>query len=144
MVEGEGKRERTDHPLEGQAVIEIATGSPHLQSASVFSDSEIQGSQTFSLEQTKLEQKGEAAAHRRLLEQEQLAHELQENEKDNALRRWCIRGILGAILVVLVVSMAMVILGPEEHRDRWMGVATTVIGSLLGAVAGYFAGRSNS
>jgi len=139
-----GERTPQDHPLTGQASIELRGGQAELGELSVITDSESRGLQTFSVEQTKLEQKAKADSHRRDLAKTKQDYELAEKTNDNNLRRWCFGGIVSVILLVLVISTILAFIGPAENRANWMAIVTTILGGLVGAIAGYFAGKSGT
>ena len=142
MTREESQGEPADQPLEGHATIQTSTGSPELLSTSVITESETQGSQTWSIERSKLELKAQADERKHEIEKDRVNHQLAETTKDNNLRRICIGGIVVMILLVLAVSTVMVIVEPADSKNQWaQSVVTTVLGSLLGAIAGYFAGR---
>jgi hypothetical protein len=139
--------ERTpqEHPLTGSASLEIGGDPAGLGEQSVITDSQSSGLQTFSVEQTKLEQKAQADAHRRELAKTQLEHDLAQQAKDNELRRLCVRILICVIVVSLVVSAFIVVVEPDDSKNQWaQGIATTILGSLLGAIAGYFAAKTGN
>lgn len=139
-----GELSPRDHSLTGQASTEISGGAAELGELSVITDSESSGLQTFSVEQTKLQQKADADAHRRELAKDKQDHELAERVKDNNLRRYCFGGVISVILLVLVISTILAFMGPVENRANWMAIVTTILGGLVGAIAGYFAGKSGN
>ena len=140
-----GERTPQDHPLTGSASIAFGGGTAELGDQSVITDSESSGRQTFSLDQPKLEQKGRADEHKRELSKSQHDHDLEQQAKDNDLRRLCVRIIICVIVVALVVSSFIVLMEPDDSKNQWaQGIATTILGSLLGAIAGYFAAKTGN
>jgi hypothetical protein len=84
----------------------------------------------------------ETAAHQRRVEQQRLDHELDQKTKDNDLRRRSFWLVVVLLVVILSVSAAVGIGNENEETRRWaQNVVTTMIGGLLGAVAGYLTAR---
>jgi hypothetical protein len=84
----------------------------------------------------------EDAAHRRRVQQQQLDHDLTEERKDRDLRRKCFWLVVILLVAILSVSAVVGIGNDDEETRRWaQNVVTTMIGGLLGAVAGYLTAR---
>jgi hypothetical protein len=84
----------------------------------------------------------EDAAHRRRVQQQQLDHDLTEERKDRDLRRKCFWLVVILLVAILTVSAVVGIGNDDEETRRWaQNVVTTMIGGLLGAVAGYLTAR---
>jgi hypothetical protein len=140
-----GERTPQEHALTGRASIEIDGSSADIGEQSVITDSQSSGLQTFSVEQTKLAQKAQADEHKRNLAKSHLDHDLAQQAKDNDLRRLCVRVVVVVIVGALLVSTVLVIVEPDPSKNQWaQGIATTILGSLLGAIAGYFAAKTGN
>ena len=106
----------------------------------VASGNVILGQQSF--EYASIEIQVEDAAHQRRVEQQRLDHELSEEAKNNDLRRKCFWLLVIVLVVVLGVSSVVGISNDQEETRRWaQNVVTTMIGGLLGAIAGYFTAK---
>jgi hypothetical protein len=106
----------------------------------VASGNVILGQQSF--EYASIEIQVEDAAHQRRVEQQRLDHELSEEAKNNDLRRKCFWLLVIVLVIVLGVSSVVEISNDQEETRRWaQNVVTTMIGGLLGAIAGYFTAK---
>jgi hypothetical protein len=110
---------------------------------SAFTDSRAQGTLRWSVEQGKhereLEKLRQAAEAKR--------RELDEIEKDNASRRQRenvgFYTVLGVVVSGLSVSLIIGVMSANGDTRSWaQGAFTLILGSLLGALAGYFTGKS--
>jgi hypothetical protein len=114
-------------------------------SSSAFRQSRAEGAQTFNAEQGKHDIEVQSAAHQQNVELRRLDHELVEKRKDNNLRRVCFIAVLVLLAVALVVSGIVGIANNVPGTQQWaQNIVTTILGGLLGAIAGYFAGRSGA
>ena len=107
-------------------------GSSFTTTGTVFRSSEAVGNQEWTLEYGQWAIDYEAAVHQR-----------EEEKKDNDLRRLCFRIILGLLVAALVAGALAGAFSDDPGTRQWaQNIVTTLIGGLLGAVAGYFSGRS--
>jgi heme A synthase len=98
--------------------------------------------QTWSVERGEWEIKRGSAEHRQRQEEERQQHELTEAKKDNEQRRRVFWLIVGLLIVILLISGAVGIANEDGETRRWaQNIVTTLIGGLLGAVAGYFTAK---
>ncbi|MGH2614344.1 MAG: hypothetical protein ACRDJC_03830 [Thermomicrobiales bacterium] len=124
--EGKGKL-RTSKASSTAASSTLATGT-------VFKSSTSVGNQEWTFEYGQWEIDYETAAHRR-----------EQEKKDNELRRFCLTILVILLVVVLVVSGAVGVLNEEPNTRQWaQNIVTTLIGGLLGAIAGYFTAKGGS
>ena len=144
MTEDEGQPRPAAHPLAGQVPIEMGGGeSRHLMSASSITASTIRRHQTWSVEYGQWEIDYETAAHQREMERDRLKHDLEQKKKDNDLRRFCLQAVLLLLTAALIVSAAVGVINEDAGTRQWgQNIATTILGGLVGAIAGYFAGKS--
>jgi hypothetical protein len=127
-----------------------ASSRSHLQARgdvtadlTAFTDSSIQGRQSWSQEQAKHELRATSEAHKHSIELERQKHELREATKDNAQRRLAFNVVVGVLLAILVVSLFLAIQSENGTTRAWaQGVVSSVMGGIVGAVAGYFTGKS--
>jgi uncharacterized membrane-anchored protein YjiN (DUF445 family) len=100
---------------------------------SSFSSSTTQGTQRFSAKQAEHE-----------LSRDRQKHNLAEEAKDNDLRRQMLIVVGIVIFVVLAVSFIVAATSENDGTRAWaQGVVSTITGGIVGAVAGYFTGRSS-
>jgi hypothetical protein len=112
--------------------------------SSGFSGSRAENTRGFSIEQARHELK--LAAHR--LTAEEKRRQLDEIEKDNASRRRRENvgsyTILGVVVGGLLSSGAVGVASSNGATRDWaQGAFVLILGSLLGALAGYFTGKSS-
>jgi hypothetical protein len=111
--------------------------------ASVISASQTIGDQQFAYADVQI--RVDEAAHKRAVEQQKLDHTLLQESKDNDLRRRVFWVVVVLLLVVLIVSAAVGIGHDDEETRRWaQNVVTTMIGGLLGAIAGYLTAKASN
>ncbi len=111
---------------------------------SAFQDSKAEGEQTFSPERSQHELK---LAKHELTAEETRSH-LEESRLDNASRRKREQIGFYTVLSVVVVGLATsgiigVAAKNSNTRDWAQGVFTLILGTLLGALAGYFTGKGS-
>jgi len=119
--------------------------APPAAEAGGFVATTLQGGQTFSLEQSEHQLRAEDPAHRRVLELEDHRLALEDRRKDNDLRRYCFGGVLRLLVIVLFFSGLQGVTNQDPTtKQRAQGLVTTLIGGLLGAIAGYFTAKAGS
>jgi hypothetical protein len=112
----------------------VSAESSVVMSETVFRESSSVGNQSWTLEYGQWQIDAETAAHKR-----------EQEKKDNDLRRFCIRVVLGLLIVVLCASALVGLLNEDPSIRQWaQNIFTTLIGGLLGAIAGYFTAKSGS
>jgi hypothetical protein len=151
------KREESPRIVDATVDLSASSGmtvTPLLTSSIV--GSQVQGDQTFSLEQSEHQLKAESEAHRRRLEQARADHDLAEAKLDNDARRvreagenkarlrheeiifWLIvvavcGGLIGGFLGIFVAT--------DADTRRWSQSLVTLI---VGGLVGYFTGKRTS
>lgn len=112
---------------------------------STFSESRAEGEQQLSMAEKKHDLRARAATHKQNMESQQRDYELQESKKDNELRRRFLIIIMALLGLSLGASIAIAILNNDPATRQWaQGITTTILGGLLGAIAGYFVGRGGN
>ncbi|MFT4039900.1 MAG: hypothetical protein QM692_17105 [Thermomicrobiales bacterium] len=103
------------------------------------------GAQEWILARGELEIRRDNAAHWHRQEEARLAQELALASRNNEVRRQMFWLLVTLLVVVLVTSGAVGILHDNEETRRWaQNIVTTMIGGLLGAVAGYFTAKGGA
>jgi hypothetical protein len=121
---------------------DLAAQSDVQARASVITASQTIGDQQFAYADVQI--RVDEAAHKRAVEQQKLDHALLQESKDNDLRRRVFWLVVTLLLIVLAVSAAVGIGHDDEETRRWaQNVVTTMIGGLLGAIAGYLTAKAN-
>ncbi len=96
-------------------------------------NSSSQGTQTFSPEQAK-----------HALETAESEHRRTEERKDNELRRFILKSFFIFLLAALVVGVGISVGSANADTRRWaQGIVTLLIGTIAGAVGGYFTGKTD-
>lgn len=85
------------------------------------------------------------AEHWHRQEEARLTQELAKTARNNEVRRQMFWLLVTLLIVNLLVSDAVGILHDNAETRRWaQNVVTTMIGGLLGAVAGYFTAKGGA
>ena len=103
-------------------------------SETVIRGSSSVGNQTWTLEYGQWEIDYETAAHKR-----------EQEKKDNDLRRLCFKVLLGLLVVIFIAAVLVASVNEDPGTREWaQTVVTTLVGGLLGALAGYFTAKGTS
>lgn len=139
----EGKERGQGRIVEGES--DLSAEALLTVTRTVITESSSGGGQTWSVERGEWELKRGTAEHKQQQERERQEHEFAEARKDNDLRRRCFWLIVGLLIAILVVSAAVGIANDDGDTRRWaQNVVTTMIGGLLGSVAGYLTAKGGS
>jgi hypothetical protein len=131
-VSEEGEDLKQGRIIEGSA--HLPASSSLTASGTVIRGSRSVGGQTWSIEYGQWQIEAADAEPKR-----------EEERKDNDLRRFCLRLLVILLVVVLVVSAGVGVLNEEPTTRQWaQNIVTTLIGDLLGAIAGYFTAKGGS
>jgi hypothetical protein len=103
-------------------------------SATVIRSSRSEGSQTWSVEYGQWQLDREAASHR-----------MEQEEKDNDLRRLCFKVILGLLVAAFFATAYLGFFHSDQSiRPVAQNAFTTLLGGFVGALAGYFSAKAGA